>query len=145
MKELDYKPSPFDFGEIQGDMSLLTNKFPLPIPQRDYMVCRSVQLGKVGDILYQTQYKGVADIPAHRRGEHYHGNNGAHGHPTGDHTHPADGAEMQHIHDTLIGPKMRWLEPGDRVLVAWVGDDPCVVDLVYPASRIGRDADGYDK
>jgi hypothetical protein len=31
------------------------------------------------------------------------------------------------------------------VLVAWVGDDAVVVDLIFPAERIGRDADGYNK
>ena len=28
-----------DFGQIQGDMSLLTNTFPIPIPREDYHVC----------------------------------------------------------------------------------------------------------
>ncbi len=29
-----------DFGSIKGDMSLLTNTFPIPIPRSDYHVCR---------------------------------------------------------------------------------------------------------
>ena len=68
------KPEVLDFGVIQGDMSLLTNRFPRPIPQTDYMVCRQL---------------------------------------------------------TLISVK-----PGDRVLVAWVGDDACVVDIVLPATEM---------
>lgn len=31
-----------DFGQIQGDMSLLTNTFPIPIPRDDYHVCRLI-------------------------------------------------------------------------------------------------------
>ena len=26
------------------------------------------------------------------------------------------------------------LAPRDRVLVAWAGDDPCIIDLIYPGS-----------
>jgi hypothetical protein len=138
------RPPLLDFGEIQKDMSLLTNKFPLPIPQTDYVVCRSVQWGAIDDIYYQTQHPdAVEEITEHRRGEHYHGKNGKHDHPDGSHIHPADDKEMQHVHDMLIGPKFRWLMPGDRVLVAWVGDDACVVDIIYPATRIGRDANSY--
>lgn len=40
------KPQVLDFGVIQGDMSLLTNKFPQPIPQSDYMVCRQIRSRK---------------------------------------------------------------------------------------------------
>lgn len=31
-----------DFGSIKGDMSLLTNTFPIPIPRSEYHVCRLV-------------------------------------------------------------------------------------------------------
>ncbi len=34
-----------DFGTIQGDMSLVTNLFPKPIPQGSYVVCRQLTLG----------------------------------------------------------------------------------------------------
>lgn len=50
-KAVSEKAPVIDVGEIQGDMSLLTNKFPLPVPQSDYMVCRSVTWGKVGDMV----------------------------------------------------------------------------------------------
>lgn len=32
-----------DFGVIQEDKSLLTNTYPLPIPQSDYLVCRHLK------------------------------------------------------------------------------------------------------
>jgi len=155
------KPPPLDFGTIQNDMSLLLDKFPRPIPQKDYMVCRSVQWGAIDHIFFHTQYPGKDNSGMHmhgENGEHPHGQSGehaghsggapgTHGHPgsEGAHNHPEDEREMEHIHDTLIGQKFRWLMPGDRVLVAWAGDDAVVVDLIFPATRIGRDADGYEK
>lgn len=143
VKSLTNKPPIMDFGTIQDDMSLKLDKFPPPIPQGDYLVCRSVQLGAIGDILYKTQNTFRVNS-----GEHRHGPNGGHSHPDAgysEHSHEIDMLEMRHIHDMLIGPKMRWLQPGDRVLAVWVGDDAVVVDLFLPATRIGRDADGYDK
>lgn len=106
-------PPVLDFGTIQGDMSLITNNFPLPIPQSDYMVCRAAALGAVNDVLYKT------------RGTEPRNNVDFSGTP-----------DTSHFHDVLIGEKIRWLKPGDRVLVAWVGDDPCVVDLILPATTI---------
>ena len=32
-----------DFGTIQSDGSLLTNTFPIPIPKKDYQVCRHLR------------------------------------------------------------------------------------------------------
>jgi hypothetical protein len=145
MKQIADTPSAHYYGVIQSDMSLLLNNFPVPIPQSDYMVCRSVAWGKVDDIFYKTQTPGKDNS-----GKHKHGPNGAHSQPDagygGSHDHPEGGREMEHIHDTLIGDKFRWLMPGDRVLVALVGENEfCVIDLVLPAMSIGRDADGYKK
>ena len=152
-------PPALDFGVINADMSLTTNYFPLPIPQSDYVVCRSVQLGAADHILYKTQYTGLVNSGEHlhgSNGEHPHGHSGVHGghlpeeslhdHPDteGAHTHVAEGQEMQHVHDYLVGYKLRWLTPGDRVLVAWVGDDAVVIDIIYPAARVGREADSYE-
>lgn len=91
-----------DFGTVQPNMSLVTDKFPLPIPANDYMVCRSVTWGKDGDVFAQTQSGGAAE----------------------------------YIHDIPINEKVRSLMPGDRVLVAWVGDDACVIDLILPAAKV---------
>ena len=137
MKAHSDKPWVFDFGSIQNDMSLLTNKFPLPIPQTDYVVCRSVALGGAGSILGQTQSVGKPNS-----GKHIHGENGGHFHPDAGwntHTHVDDEGEMEHVHDVLVGDNLRWLTPGDRVLVAWVGDDACVMDVIFPATRIRHD------
>lgn len=106
-----------DFGTIQGDMSLLTNTYPLPIPKSDYLICRQLSLGPAGAVLTQTKEE---------QGQHEHTEN--EGAPK--HKHPD--TEGDHIHDALVPPTMRSLAPGDRVLVAWVGRDAVVIDLILP-------------
>lgn len=94
MHSMGGKPEPLDFGEIKGDMSLVTNRFPRPVPKSDYVVCRQLTLGAEGEKLAET-----------------------------------DGVEG-HVHEIGVPGPMRKVRPGDRVLVAWVGDDPCVVDVI---------------
>ena len=134
------KPEVLDFGVIQGDMSLLTNRFPRPIPQTDYMVCRQLTLGPTHNILAKTQ-----DIGMPHSGTHLHLVNGPVGVATGpapdppipsERTAGGDGHDGEHQHHVLIPEKMRQIKPGDRVLVAWVGDDACVIDLVLPATEV---------
>lgn len=126
-KSIATVPTVVDVGEILEDFSLLTNKFPLPIPATDYMVCRSVAFGKVGEVLYQTQEVGLE-------------RSGGHGHPLEEvegHGHEEVGEHLGHVHDYLLGDKMRSLVVGDRVLVVWIDScDPCVVDLICPASTL---------
>lgn len=110
MKNVSDKPQALDFGMIQEDMSLTTNKFPKSIPQADYMVCRQLTLGLVDDILTETQLDG-------------------------SHMHPGITGGT-HRHDVMIPENMRSIKPGDRVLVAWVGDDACVVDIILPGTAV---------
>lgn len=42
MKKEGESPLVLDFGEIQGNGSLTTNTFPVPIPKGDYSICRHV-------------------------------------------------------------------------------------------------------
>ena len=70
-------------------------------------------------------------------GTHSHGSSGEHGGHTGGsgaHVHTDEGP---HVHDVLIPEKMRWIQPGDHVLVAWVGNDPVVIDIILPATEVG--------
>lgn len=83
-----------DFGTIQGDMSLKTNTFTIPIPRADYHVCRHLTIGPAGGYLAATSV--------------------------------ADG----HSHSVSIPEKMRKLNPGDRVLVAWVQSEAVVIDII---------------
>lgn len=121
-----------DFGVIQNDYSLLTNTYPIPIPKADYLVLRQLTLGNTGAWLTQTQSAGKDGD-----GTHSHGESGSHsGHTSGDGKHSHQN-EAPHVHNVLIPEKMRWLKPGDRVLVAWVQHDAVVLDIIRPATDIG--------
>ena len=131
MKSVAAAPPSLEIGQIQSDYSLLTNKFPRPIPQADYLVCRQLTLGKKDDVLTKTQETSKPN--------------------SGDHTHqfaqtagpyPVEGQilasqDSKHVHDVLIPEKMRWIQPGDHVLVAWVDADPVVIDIILPATEVG--------
>ena len=120
-----------DFGEIQKDYSLVTNQYPVPMPQTDYFVCRSLTIGGAGSVLTTTQSAGNGND-----GTHSHGTRGFHGGHTsgnGGHTHSDEGP---HVHDVLIPESLRKLQPGDHVLVAWVGSDPVVIDIIIKASEV---------
>lgn len=152
MRDMGDKPQVLDFGTIQPDMSLLTNRFPKPVPQEDYVVCRQLTYNSAKPLTMSwwadeakspvagwedenwrkkdgwqksdtDKHKAPDVIPPHRhgtKGEHYH----------------SEDPDGKHYHDIYVPDKMRWLRPGDRVPVAWVGDDPVVVDLIYPATVI---------
>lgn len=83
-----------DFGEIQGNGSLITNTFPVAIPKGQYSVCRHV-----GGLSFTTS----------------DGKHGGHSSGDGSHGH-------------IITPPQ--IKPGDRVLVAWVMNEACVIDVV---------------
>ena len=100
-----------DFGIILGDYSLKTNTFPIPIPKSDYSVCRAITYDP-GVPLTQTYCDG------------------AHGHPDA-------GFAGSHVHNVRLPEKMYWIRPGDKVLVAWVQDEACVVDIVYRGDIVG--------
>ena len=141
-----------DFGTIQPDMSLKTNTFAIPIPQTDYHVCRQLTLGPTYNILARTQDMGKPHSGSHIHNTHnltctHHG--GTQQGTTGEATSAApdppipsertaggDSHDGEHQHHVLIPEKMRSIKPGDRVLVAWVGDDAVVVDLVLPATAV---------
>lgn len=57
MKQEGESPLVLDFGEIQGNGSLVTNTFPVPIPKGQYSVCRSVTYGTAGSYLTSTSEK----------------------------------------------------------------------------------------
>ena len=60
-----------------------------------------------------------------------------------DHEHNAKGKHSHstcstgiHYHDVYLPDKMRWIKPNDRVLVAWVGVDAVVIDLILNAKVV---------
>lgn len=100
-----------DFGEIQGDHSLLTNTFPVPIPKSDYLVLKHL----VQD--------GGSTLTTSSGGDHQHQES------EGGWTKGAGG----HSH-TVTLPAGNSLQVGDRVLVAWVQHDAVVVGVIMPAA-----------
>ncbi len=117
MHSINYRPQVLDFGQIQGDMSLITNRFPQPIPQSDYMVCRQLTLGK--------KNAPIDPDPMTQESGNFDGKHDLHVSGNG-----------KHRHILLVPEKMRSIKPGDRVLVAWVGDDACVIDIILPATSV---------
>lgn len=145
-KAISARPSVIDLGEIQEDGSLLTNKFPVPIPKTDYLCCRSVMWGGVGEICACTSELDNTNIGVHGHefeeveghfhtvdlsvdGDDYCGNTSM------NQVEMTKILENQgHIHDIVIGERQRSLKAGDRVLVVWIDSgDPCVVDIIYSA------------
>ena len=145
-----------DFGVIQDDYSLLTNTYPIAIPKTDYLVLRHLTLGDTGDILTKTQEIGKGISGAHKHVEmdltcSSHGGNvtgtvgtdavAAEDPPVRDDAPVSelgsDTTDGQHQHHVLIPEMMRWLKPGDRVLVAWVQHDAVVIDIIMQATVIG--------
>lgn len=89
-----------DFGSIQGDMSLLTNLYPVAMPYGTYVVCRQLTIGPAG-----TEYEETTEEACPNCGQ-------------------------KHKHKSILPDKMRQIQPGDRVLVVWVQNDPVVVDII---------------
>lgn len=84
-----------ELGTIQADLSLLPDKFPVPIPPSDYLVSRWLS-GYTGQEVTVT----TADL---------------------------------HIHEATVTTTK--LQPGDRVLIAWVSEsDPVILDVVVSGS-----------
>ena len=108
MRDMADAPPLLDYATINRDMSLRPDTYPVNIPKKAYTVCRALTLGDTDEKLTQ--------IMSTTRGEH------------GGHY----GGDGSHTHDIAIPKKMRSLKPGDRVLIAWVGNDACVIDVIKP-------------
>ena len=111
MRSIADKPPALDFGIINSDYSLSTNLFRQPIPKNEYSICRH--------LLYD---------PSVPLTETY---------TDGTHSHPGAGEPGLHYHEVKLPKKMRWLIPGDKVLVAWIQNEAVVIDIVYSGSHAG--------
>ena len=99
-----------ELGTINSDLSLTTDGLSGRISRSDYLV----------DIrLTQDAYETSETTHTHTGGTH-----GGHESGNGSHTH-SGGA-----HKHKLPSSFRRLKAGDRVLVAWVGNDPVVVAIV---------------
>lgn len=138
-----------DFGQIQGDGSLLTNTYQIPIPASDYLVCRGCVLPNSEVI---TSYSTTAQNNSHRHKFDdaliLEGTTDAQSSPE-SHSHLVEvpmldiftayttSTQKSHSHSVDIArPSQRMLKAGDRVLVAWVYNDAVVIDIIKSASEI---------
>lgn len=99
-----------ELGTITSGLNLKTDSINSIIPKGQYMINLMLTDG------------GTTTEPA----EHTH-NGGEHGgHESGSGAHSHDGG--RHVHE--LPSRLRGLKVGDRVLVAWAGNEPVVVAIV---------------
>lgn len=116
-------PKTIELGVINGDLSLTTDSIKTAIPKGDYMVPLS---------LTHDTYYSYNELNSSASAPHVH-NGGQHGgHEGGDGTHTHNDG----LHDHRVPSVFRGLKSGDRVLVAWVGHQPVVVDIVVSSDTI---------
>lgn len=111
-----------ELGTINGDLALVVPSLENPIPHGEYMLCRQLTLGPTNEVLTVTDKDGIHDVWNL-------------GYPN-----PAElktGTAEEHVHKVLIPETMRWIMPGDHVLVAWVGTEAVVIDLVLNSKEYG--------
>lgn len=113
---------PLDYGEIKADYSLHTNSFPIPIPRSDYFICAQLSGHSGATIMIES-----SGIHTHDGGQHS-------GHKDGDGNHTHLGGT--HTHTVNLPNQSTGLKPGDRVIVAWVGNDAVVIDKILPAKEV---------
>ena len=104
-------PTTIELGVINGNLSLTTDSLKSPIPKGEYMVDIRLAAGS---------YDTSSTTHSHSGGQHSGhemGENGSHSHSGGAHTHQLPAA-------------FRGLQSGDRVLVAWCGNEPIVIAIV---------------
>jgi hypothetical protein len=103
-------PTTMELGKINDNLSLTTDSLQGAIPNGDYMV----------NLMLTGGLQTSVESHTHGGGEHR-------GHEApylGDHTH--GGGDHSH----KIPAAFRGLRAGDRVLVAWCGNEPVVIAIV---------------
>lgn len=108
-----------ELGTITANMGLLVDSLVNAIPKGEYMVSFHLTIGSLN---LNTSDVGLTvesvDLTTQTAEDHRHTING--------HSHSIDA----HAHTVTLPTQLRGLKAGDRVLVAWVGAEPIVVDIV---------------
>lgn len=118
-------PTTLELGIINADMSLTTDTLKGNISPKDYMVDL---------MLTHENYYSYNELNSSQNAPHHHEGGEHEGHQagTGYHTHD-DG-----LHDHRAPSVFRRLQPGDRVLVAWVGFEPIIIAIVVQGDAITK-------
>lgn len=116
-------PMGVELGTINSNLSLITDSLKTPIPKGDYMICLTLTGG----------YDTNSTIHSHDEGEHVHSGGVHGGHDSGNGSHTHDGGAHNHVggaHTHRLPETFRNVKAGDRVLVAWCGNEPVVISIV---------------
>lgn len=113
-----------ELGTINANLSLSVSRFANPIPKDEYMVSLD---------LTHENYFTYNELNSSTKKPHHH-EGGMHSQFSGDGYHTHDDG----LHDHRVPSVFRPLQPGDRVLVAWVGDDAVVICVVVPSNTITK-------
>lgn len=100
-----------ELGNISGNGSLVVGSLNNAIPKGEYMVALRLTIGQL--LLETTEMELTT-------------NNEINPSSMENHTHKID----KHKHEVTLPEQLRALRAGDRVLVAWIGTEPVVVDIV---------------
>ena len=117
-------PTVLELGIVNGDLSLTVDSLANNIPKGSYMV--SLSLTHDTYFTYNELNSSTKKPHVHAYGEHEGHESG-----TGEHIHDKDG-----LHDHRAPSVFRNLEPGDRVLIAWVGHEPIVISIVVSSLTV---------
>lgn len=121
-------PTTLELGIINDNLSLTVDSIGNQIPQADYMV--ALHLTHATYYSYNELYD--TERTPSRKPHHHEGGTHAQYSGSGYHTHD-DG-----LHDHRAPSVFRRLKPGDRVLVAWIGFEPVIVDIVVAGTTITK-------
>lgn len=94
-----------ELGTINEDMSLSVGSLANAIPKGDYMLPLHLT---IESLIIDSEKVELETRSAE------------------GHTHSI----KEHYHEVELPEVLRALSPGDRVLVAWVGTEPCVIDIM---------------
>ena len=102
-------PTVLELGTINSSLALLPDGLQAAVPRGDYMV----------NLLLTGELFTSSEAHLHEGGAHG-------GHEGGDGTHTHNGG----LHNHEMPDSYRNLSPGDRVLIAWCGNEPVVIAIV---------------
>lgn len=115
-------PTFLELGKITSNLSLKPDSLKDAIPPNQYLV---------NLILTHETYYSYNEMNSSANAPHVHQGG----------THPQKGGSGYHthrdgLHDHRIPSVFRRLQPGDRVLIAWASNEPCVIAIMIPGDTI---------
>jgi len=110
-----------ELGTIKDDLSLTVDSLKDTIPKGDYLIALRLT-ALTGDDLRSHVIAHVHEGGGHSQ---YSGS-GVHSHTDGEHYH-------------VLPEPLRGIRPGDRVVVAWIGGQPIVMDIVTGSKELTLD------